>query len=328
MVVWNLRGRDRSRVSDDMCAVDKGFNVALRLSLSSILPLSPTHLNISFPKTKTKTKTNANSPFLVHSTAWVRIQKETSEDEKRRSPSPDFRGGPGPSDNVQHPGYEPYQRVSRWERFATAYPQIDRLQEKLVDEEWLCENFGDLSGPWGPEGSGLQRPPKRRKTWRTRCHQELLYNPVVPLIIRMIVFGFSVVALALGASIRHYAEKYEHVPKGPSALMAIIVDAVALVYLIYVSYDEFRGKPLGLRSPFSKMRLILLDLFFIIFDSANLSLAFSALSDIRESCEAGNINDQFNPISNPICERQKALASVLLIALIAWVMNFSLSIFR
>lgn len=37
--------------------------------------------------------------------------------------------------------------------------------------------------------------------------------------------------------------------------MAIVVDAIALVYIIYVTYDEYSGKPLGLRSPKAKIRL-------------------------------------------------------------------------
>ncbi|KAI5294409.1 hypothetical protein KEM52_004080, partial [Ascosphaera acerosa] len=216
-------------------------------------------------------------------------------------------------------------------RFAskTAYPRADDLPEKRVDEEWLCEHFGSFSEPWDPQRSlRQQRPPKQNQTLLARAERQLMYSPIVPILIRAIVFSFSVIALGLGASIRHYEVIDDNLPNGPSALMAIVVDAVALAYLVYVTYDELRGKPLGLRSPFAKMRLILLDLFFIIFDSANLSLAFAALSDVRDSCEAANIDDIYSPVSTPTCARQKALAAVLLIALIAWVTNFSLGIFR
>ena len=96
--------------------------------------------------------------------------------------------------------------------------------------------------------------------------------------------------------------------------MAIIVDAIAMAYLVYITYDEYSGKPLGLRSAKAKMRLIFLDLFFIVFDSANLSLAFETLSDNRPCAE--------------VCGKQEALASVLLIALIAWLLTFSISVMR
>ena len=142
---------------------------------------------------------------------------------------------------------------------------------------------------------------------------------MIPLVLRSIVWTFSVVALALGSSIRHLTD-HQKAHNTPSTDMAIIVDAVALVYLLYITYDEYTGKPLGLRSAIAKMRLIFLDLFFIVFDSANLSLAMEASrsGDQRSTC----------PFNENICDRQKALASVLLIALVAWLLTFSISVLR
>lgn len=116
--------------------------------------------------------------------------------------------------------------------------------------------------------------------------------------------------------------------------MAIIVDVVALIYLIYIMYDEYSGKPLGLRSPKAKMRLIMFDLLFIIFDSANLSLAFDTLFDVRWSCRSVASSADFKDgldISravDPICDRQRALAAFLFLALCAWVSTFTVSVFR
>lgn len=110
--------------------------------------------------------------------------------------------------------------------------------------------------------------------------------------------------------------------------MAIIVDAVALFYLVYITWDEYSSKPLGLRSPVSKARLILLDIFFIVFDSANLSLAFETLSSPQGACTDARINHEVVPKNDKMCDRQKALSSVLLIALIAWLMTFSISVLR
>lgn len=149
----------------------------------------------------------------------------------------------------------------------------------------------------------------------------------MPLILRLIVWCFSLSALALGGSIQHMSDE-GHRSQGPSALMAIIVDAVALVYLVYITFDEYSSKPLGLRSPSAKARLILLDLFFIVFDSANLSLAFASLSEVTGSCTESNVNFKLDPRNDGVCDRQKALASVLLIALLAWLMTFALSVLR
>jgi hypothetical protein len=82
----------------------------------------------------------------------------------------------------------------------------------------------------------------------------LLNSPVVPLTFRSIIWVLSLLALALAGSIFHMSNQY-NVPQEPSTIMAIVVDAIALLYLIWITYDEYSGKPLGLRSPSAKIRL-------------------------------------------------------------------------
>lgn len=150
---------------------------------------------------------------------------------------------------------------------------------------------------------------------------------MIPLVFRMTVFTFSTVALALGGVIHRQTEASQF-PQGPSTLMAIIVDVIALIYIVYITYDEYTGKPLGLRSAKAKLRVLFLDLFFIVFQSANLSLAFQTLSDPDAACEAGTGDKPSAGTNDGICSKQKALASVLLIALIAWLNTFCVSILR
>ncbi|KAE8380544.1 hypothetical protein BDV26DRAFT_131293 [Aspergillus bertholletiae] len=228
-------------------------------------------------------------------------------------------------------------RESRWTTFSksTAYPREIGAEEKLVTPEWLNENHGDYSQPWrgrledwsGEDTEDPLRMKRRREIWFKRFHHTLLKSPIVPLVFRLTVWVFSITALALGASIQHMSYGYAH-PQGPSALMAIIVDAVALVYLVYITWDEYTSKPLGLRSPSAKARLVLLDIFFIVFDSANLSLAFESLSTVSGACTIGEVNQQIAPKNDAICDRQIALASVLLIALLAWLTTFAISVLR
>jgi hypothetical protein len=147
-------------------------------------------------------------------------------------------------------------------------------------------------------------------------------HPIVPLVFRMIVLTTSTIALGLSASVHHLSNKYLY-PQNPSTTMAIVVDVVAIPYILYITWDEYTGKPLGLRSPKAKIRLVLLDVFFIIFESANLSLAFGALTDDNGSCQRRN-----NRLNSEICGRVKSLCGILMVALIAWSMTFSVSIFR
>ena len=214
---------------------------------------------------------------------------------------------------------------------ASAYPAKSSEGGQRVDEEWLAQYGADYSRPWmagnetdgDPENGsvGVHMFKVKRRAWYVRVQRTILRSPIVPLFIRMIVWSFSAVALGLACSIHHIADQPQNAAKQTASTnMAIIVDAVAMVYLLYITYDEYSGKPLGLRPARAKMRLIFLDLFFIVFDSANLSLAFET---IREPlCTTSNEND------DGICGRQKGLASVLLIALIAWLLTFSISVIR
>jgi hypothetical protein len=250
--------------------------------------------------------------------------------------------------SVNHPGifqesnsllleHQHSVRKSRWISFArpSRYP-CENWQGEKVNPGWLNKHLTDYSKPWladhneddVEDGSGRYHAFRmKRKTWHMRIQQTILRNPMVPLVIRMTVFTFSAVALALGASI-HQQSKVHYFSQGPSALMAVIVDAVALIYILYITYDEYTGKPLGLRPAKAKLRVILLDLFFIVFQAANLSLAFQTLSDPDEACKPSENGKLSAATNSGICGKQRALASVLLIALIAWLNAFCVSVLR
>lgn len=237
-----------------------------------------------------------------------------------------------------------------WRAFAnsSAYPTVaaDGDGRELVTEEWLVQNGADYSRPWlaGSEngdvendGARLFKFRARRKGWWERLQRTVLRSSIIPLVIRTNVWVFSLIALALGASIHMQASKITNEDlkiRSSSPIIAITVDAIALVYILYITYDEYTGKPLGLRSARAKMRLIFLDLFFIVFDSANLSLAFEAVSDSNSNRKKRltNIGERSSAddevLLTIICHQERALASVLLIALISWILTFSISVFR
>ena len=95
--------------------------------------------------------------------------------------------------------------------------------------------------------------------------------------------------------------------------------------------------------------IVMFDLLFIVFDSANLSLAFDTLYDVRWSCRntPGQVEDvsivcnppprylhtftdnpQAQGTDDPLCDRQRALAAFLFLALCAWIATFMISVFR
>lgn len=229
------------------------------------------------------------------------------------------------------------ETASRWRAFAnaSAYPAVPPTNAGHISEDWLVENGAEYSRPWRAgvddgdlekNGGSIFHNKAKRNVWYKTIQHTILRSPLVPLVIRLVVWNFSLIAMALGASIHQLNGKIasEDFDGTPSSLMAIIVDSVALVYLVYITYDEYTGKPLGLRPAKAKLRLIFLDLFFIVFVSANLSLSCNALSDCQR--EAGN--DKDSQVVPSICARQKALASVLLIELIAWLLTFAISVLR
>jgi len=219
--------------------------------------------------------------------------------------------------------------------------------ERLVDEEWMRQNMGDLDAPWDPEilrnrkgeeddetGLWLFTPKKRKRWWR-KVERTTMRSPFVPLGIRLTVLIFSVLALALAGSIWRQTDR-TGCARGSSTWLSLIVDVVAVVYTIYITLDEYTSKPLGLRPPGAKLRLIFLDLVFIVFDSANLSLAFESLTDPQWACRNG-IDDNGPVIggglttcglNRQICSRQKGLTGTLLVALVAWLATFTISVLR
>lgn len=161
-------------------------------------------------------------------------------------------------------------------------------------------------------------------------------NPLVPLFLRILIIIFSTAALALACSIYVFSRhKYDGraIEQQPSTIMAVVVQCCAIVYVIYIAYDEYSGKPLGLRNPLGKMKLIMLDLLFIIFSSANLSLTFNTLYDDEWVCQRETRLDLANlgifyPTVHSICRRQRALAAFLFLVLCLWVVTFTISIVR
>jgi len=184
-----------------------------------------------------------------------------------------------------------------------------------------------------------------------------MHNAFVPLLVRCTNIIFCAAALAMGAYIYHGSHQLNReyaytagttITSGTdtasyickqqaSSYMAIIVDVVAVIYLFYITKDEYFAPPLGIRATHAKIRLLFLDLLFIVFSAANLSLAFSTLTDQQWACydtpDIGNDNNLQAAVSTCIpdsnlCRRQKSLCAILLVSTIAWLGTFTVSVLR
>lgn len=229
----------------------------------------------------------------------------------------------------------------------------------------MQENLPNFDEPWEPKWLEkdpnrdkrfwLFSPQKRLNSWNTFL-RILMRNPFVPLIFRLWLIAFVAAALGIGVYIYQRSSQLNQdvsnaagvvmsngndqavCKQQASTYLAFIVDAVAVLYILYVTYDEYFNKPLGLRRSRDKLRLLFLDLLFVIFSAANLALAFNTLADEQWACfdgnpSASNSNNALAASSTCVrdellCRRQKGLVSVLLLAEISWVAAFSISIFR
>ncbi|KAG7901162.1 hypothetical protein KL935_002228 [Ogataea polymorpha] len=172
---------------------------------------------------------------------------------------------------------------------------------------------------------------ENKKDWKPRLNDILVYNSYIPLFFRMFTLFLSCVALGLAARIvvlNNHLDTTDHVSQQPSTIMAIVVQSVAILYLFYISYDEFTSQPLGLRDPQAKLRLIMCELVFVIFSSANLALSFNSLYDSRWVCRVNHSLMSDPNLLVSMCSRQRTLAAFLFIILVVWCIMFTISIIK
>lgn len=175
--------------------------------------------------------------------------------------------------------------------------------------------------------------------WKPHISNFVDNSRILPLAFRIIILILSLISLGLAVRIfqnsRNYSnEVLDSIAQQPSTIMAICVNTIASVYTTYIAQDEFKSAPIGLRNISDKMKLICLDLIFVIFSSANLALAFNTRYDTRWVCSdiyPLDVNGQTTKVypSVPyICRKQKALAAFLFFLLFTWILCVIFSMIR
>ncbi len=251
----------------------------------------------------------------------------------------------------RHPWW--YNPGTQWRGFieSSRYPHLPNEKSEIVDDEEMARlhpHFGfnpalrpKAGGGDGGGGVGHIHHDHRReylsdKAFYKRIWNTALHHPLGPLTCRLIVLSTSIMALALAAAIFRREQlgslgsfsdlvnassntnvtdlwMTERQQERTQIIVAIVVDIVAVPYIGYITVDDYTGKPLGLRRPQSRIRLILTDLFFVIFKSASTALGFEAMIFFNTEDSQGLL---------------RALGAFELIGLISWALTLTINIFR
>ncbi|KAK1256301.1 hypothetical protein MKX07_008560 [Trichoderma sp. CBMAI-0711] len=210
------------------------------------------------------------------------------------------------------------QPALSWAEFirSSAWGRPRGQESEIVDVEALNQLPPNLNAPIrlpldAPEAKHEKRRPFSKRVWKRAMRSSLS-----PLLFRMTVIIMSLIALGIAAKM--FALEDRALGEGAErtqSIFAVAVDCVAVPYNGYMIWDEYTGKPLGLRSAQSKTSLILLDLVFIIFKAAGTALAFEHV-----------VYHTFG--DHEVRALAKALASFMLLGLLAWTANLTVNIFR
>jgi hypothetical protein len=208
-----------------------------------------------------------------------------------------------------------------WHDFihSSSYGPLENEESEVVDNamlEKLQPDFGQpVRDPYNPLEAGVSRRRKAVAPYK-RIWVLVMRGSWSPLVFRLAVMVTSVLALGTAGRVYHLENSIDSdSAERTQSIVAVVVDTVAIPYIAYMIWDEYTGKPVGLRSGVSKMSLILLDLIFIIFKSASTALAFQSLTYHNQS---GYVVRQL----------AKVLAAFMLIGLISWTMNLAVNVFR
>ncbi|KAI1253397.1 hypothetical protein MGN70_005605 [Eutypa lata] len=222
------------------------------------------------------------------------------------------------------PHEDPY---ARWRDFilSSAYGLDAEAEHEAVPYDILRQQMPGLDRPVRMPVHPLDpmaRRRSRKKTLFMSFKDFVLRHPIAPLIFRLIVLITTLSALVVAVNMfkREQDPDISTTYETSQSTIAIIIDSVAIPYIVYMTWDEYTGKPLGLRRPAQKVSLTLLDVIFIAFKSASTALAFEAL--VYHTGKSSTVEEATNK------RLAKALAALMLVGLISWILNFTISVFR
>ncbi|KAK8011367.1 hypothetical protein PG990_010332 [Apiospora arundinis] len=208
------------------------------------------------------------------------------------------------------PNVDPYEK---WRDFMDSTRRYNGCADRpthLISQDQLEAQYPGLNNPLI-----TKTPPpasQRRKTLAFRLKRMILLSPLLPPIVRLIALSMSLGSLGLATELLRMDELHT---LRSQAVASIVIDSLAIPYILYMMYDEFTGLPLGLRSAVEKASLTLIDVLFIILKAVSTALALQTRE--LQSRESHGEWHNYSPY-----------LGLLVCAVVAWIFTFVIMLFR
>ena len=209
------------------------------------------------------------------------------------------------------PNEDPYQK---WRDFIASTRRYNGCAELPTHRITQADLEAQMPGLDGPPASRQKTSSSRsekpaRKPLSYRLKKIVLRSPLLPPAVRLIALATSLGSLAFATQLLH-----DTTAMHGQAITSLVIDSIAIPYVLYMVWDEFTGVPLGLRSAVEKAALTLLDLVFIIVKSISMALAIQTKGDSIAVAAAD-------------CKHYDAYLG-LITAVAAWLITYIMMVFR
>ncbi|EPQ29052.1 uncharacterized protein PFL1_03341 [Pseudozyma flocculosa PF-1] len=181
---------------------------------------------------------------------------------------------------------------------------------------------------------------RRRRAWLEWWKNFLIHNPFVPLLFRFLNISFTTATLAVAIELFQTLHEQQATDAvGSSPVVAIVFAPLTLVHIAFQIWIEYFGRPIGLWTVQSKLFYTIIELIFICFWSAELSLAFDNYFTSTLVCVSfgnpfgGSNNRDPQPLLDMskkpyLCRLQGALIGLVFVSLLAYLIVLTVSLFR
>ncbi|CCE61398.1 hypothetical protein TPHA_0A03210 [Tetrapisispora phaffii CBS 4417] len=264
--------------------------------------------------------------------------------------------------DIEKMSFENFEDKKKWRQYISEIKELYHIKpKKAYTSTFTCQNYSNSSiicKEWIRDEIN-----KEKEHWIGFKNQQLKqYKPIIKnfilnniffrLFLRLIIIGLCVAVVTVSSNIiansraeRVFLEDKPFFNNYTIDLMInfsdlifnVFSNSLAIIYNLYIGYDEFAGKPIGLNNPTSHAVFLMLDLFFIIVENVNLSLSMNYIINTRHSFNKkdNQLNENFKSIDITIqlliktfCQQEQLLILLTFLLELIWTFTFCIGIIK